>query len=67
MADAPETLKADPDARCDRCGALGALDLGDRRLCEDCCAAFGSCCLEFGADNLWSDDRSPSRARNGRR
>ncbi len=39
-----EPPKPDEDARCDRCGAFSALDLGDRRLCE------------FGADDLWRRD-----------
>lgn len=47
-----EPLRKDADARCDRCGAFSALDLGDERLCEDCYRARGSCCLEFGADDL---------------
>jgi len=51
-----EPLRADPDARCDRCGAFSPLDLGDRRLCEDCYNNCGSCCLEFGADDLSSRD-----------
>jgi hypothetical protein len=53
-------LKPDPDARCDRCGTFGAMDVGDRRLCEECCSGFGSCCLEFGADDLWRGDEDPS-------
>jgi hypothetical protein len=56
-----QALTRDPDARCDRCGAFGTLDFGDRRLCEECCAAFGSCCLEFGADDLWRRDEKASR------
>jgi len=50
----------DENARCDRCGGFGAFDLGDRCLCEECCHASGSCCLEFGADDLWRrDDELP--------
>jgi hypothetical protein len=56
-----QALKLDPDARCDRCGAFGVLDLGERRLCEECCDAFGSCCLEFGADDLWRRDEETPR------
>lgn len=48
-----EPLKIDPDGRCDRCGGFSPLDLGDRRLCEDCYRLCGSCCPEFGADDLW--------------
>jgi len=52
-------LRFDEDARCDRCGGFQAVDLGDRRLCEDCYGVSGSCCLEFGADDLWRNDDEP--------
>jgi hypothetical protein len=26
----------------------------------DRCGGFGSCCLEFGADDLWRREESPS-------
>lgn len=42
--------------RCDECGTFGAFDLGDRHLCEDCYRTCGSCCLEFGAADLWTED-----------
>ncbi len=48
-----EPLKVDPEGRCDRCGAFSPLDPGDRRLCEECYRLCGSCCPEFGADDLW--------------
>ena len=53
-------LRKDEDARCDRCGAFFPLDFGERRLCEECYAACGSCCLEFGADDLWPRDDETS-------
>jgi hypothetical protein len=49
-------LKLVAELRCDDCGSFRAFDLGERRLCEDCYRACGSCCLEFGADDLWSRD-----------
>jgi hypothetical protein len=49
-----ETVKTVDGASCDRCGALSPLDFGDRRLCEECYGVCGSCCLEFGADDLWA-------------
>lgn len=49
-------LRLVPELRCDQCGGFEAFDLGDRRLCEDCYRTCGSCCLEFGADDLWSKD-----------
>ena len=38
---------------CDICGRFGAFVVGERHLCGDCYEAQGSCCLEFGADDLW--------------
>lgn len=40
---------------CDRCGGPDALEVGGRSVCEACFALSGSCCLEFGADDLWKD------------
>jgi len=51
-----ETVTRDDEAQCDRCGNPAPYDFGDRRVCEDCYAACGSCCLEFGADDLWELD-----------
>ncbi len=51
-----ETVGRNEDAPCDRCGNPSSHDFGDRRVCEECCAAYGSCCLEFGADDLWELD-----------
>jgi hypothetical protein len=50
-----EPLRIDDAARCDRCGGLSPFDLGDRRLCEECYGLAGSCCPEFGADDLWAE------------
>jgi hypothetical protein len=44
--------------RCDRCGAANAVKVGARSLCESCYAEAGSCCLEFGADDLWDLDET---------
>ena len=49
-------LKPLEDLRCDECGTFGSFDLGDRHLCEDCYRTCGSCCLEFGANDLWAED-----------
>ncbi len=51
-----ETVKRDEAARCDRCGSPAPYDFGDRRVCEECYSVCGSCCLEFGADDLWEFD-----------
>jgi hypothetical protein len=54
-----EPLKVDEEARCDRCGGFSPFDLGDRRLCEECYRLCGSCCPEFGADDLWPREDDP--------
>ncbi len=41
-------------AVCDVCGRFGAFRFGDRTLCEDCYVGCGSCCPEFGKDDLWT-------------
>lgn len=57
-----QELRLDPEERCDRCGVVGAFDLGDRRLCEECYRSYGSCCLEFGGDDLTQRDDQPAEA-----
>lgn len=44
----------DSDLACDECGAFGAFVLGDAKLCLRCYAEKGSCCPEFGKDDLWA-------------
>jgi len=58
----------DEDARCDSCGRFGAYRIGDRVLCPECYAGSGSCCPEFGKDDLWEfreEDRCPSAPPGG--
>jgi len=38
---------------CERCGRFGAVDFAGKKLCADCYEQIGSCCPEFGADDLW--------------
>ena len=54
--DSVPRLELDENAVCERCGRFGAYRLGDRSLCEDCYMGCGSCCLEFGKDDLWELD-----------
>ncbi len=42
----------DENAVCDACGRFGAFHFGERTLCQDCYAGAGSCCPEFGKDDL---------------
>jgi hypothetical protein len=45
-----------PGLICERCGRPDAIDIGGRQLCEECYQVAGSCCLEFGGDDLWQED-----------
>lgn len=49
-----EVPKVDPALVCDECGAFGAFEFGGVTLCVDCYAGKGSCCPEFGKDDLWT-------------
>lgn len=52
-----ETMRrVQPEAAavCDDCGRPGAYRLGDHTLCLDCYSNRGSCCPEFGRDDLWT-------------
>ena len=49
-------VKFDDQAVCDVCGRFGAYEFDGRRLCADCYESRGSCCPEFGADDLWRFD-----------
>lgn len=58
MDDVPNTsanLNADPNATCERCGRFGAFNVAGQWLCASCYEASGSCCPEFGADDLWAE------------
>lgn len=43
----------DESAVCEACGAFGAFHFADRTLCQSCYEGSGSCCPEFGKDDLW--------------
>lgn len=52
----------DPDAACEACGRFGAFRFDGRALCDECYTNSGSCCPEFGKDDLWSaHERSDSK------
>ncbi|MGH7979852.1 MAG: hypothetical protein ACREE6_10790 [Limisphaerales bacterium] len=46
--------RLDENAECDICGRPGAFHFGDRAVCLECYCGRGSCCPEFGKDDLWS-------------
>lgn len=50
-----DTPVVNPDAICDECGASGAFAFDGVTLCVRCYAEKGSCCPEFGKDDLWAD------------
>jgi hypothetical protein len=49
---AEQQVRFDEDAVCDRCGRFGAYEFDGQHLCADCYEQQGSCCPEFGADDL---------------
>ena len=52
------------DLRCEVCGQFGAVRVGDRALCQDCYTGSGSCCPEFGKDDLWTFPEEQSKESN---
>jgi hypothetical protein len=46
-----------PAAVCDRCGQPAVVEIEGQSLCEECYQLPGSCCMEFGADDLWKEDQ----------
>lgn len=46
--------KADESQPCEICGSPEALQFADQWICEDCYRGRGSCCPEFGKDDLWT-------------
>jgi hypothetical protein len=50
--------EAAAQGRCERCGAPSGVKVGTRWLCQSCYAEAGSCCLEFGGDDLWKLDET---------
>jgi hypothetical protein len=51
-----DPIRFDDAAICDACGRFGAFHIGQRTLCQDCYHGSGSCCPEFGKDDLWTFD-----------
>jgi hypothetical protein len=41
---------------CERCGRPDSVEIEGHHLCIECYQIAGSCCLEFGADDLWEED-----------
>lgn len=50
------------ETRCDRCGKLAVVKVKDEQLCEECYQTAGSCCPEFGGDDLWEvEEKKPDQ------
>jgi hypothetical protein len=54
--DGGQPLALDENAACENCGRFGAYHAGERILSPECYAGCGSCCPEFGKDDLWEFD-----------
>lgn len=51
----------DENLTCDVCGRFGSYRFGERALCQECYTGSGSCCPEFGKDDLWEfQDEAPN-------
>ena len=48
-----ERAQFEEEIACDLCGRFGAFAIGGGHVCENCYEAQGSCCLEFGGEDLW--------------
>lgn len=40
---------------CDQCGRPAAIEMDGKYLCSECYQEYGSCCLEFGEKDLWTE------------
>ena len=50
--------QVEPDLTCSECGVFGAVQFDGVALCPTCYAEKGSCCPEFGKDDLWRQRES---------
>ncbi len=48
---------------CDKCGRPADFEIGGVRVCAECCELYGSCCVEFGGYDLWSENDPPEPER----
>jgi hypothetical protein len=48
-----KTARFSEGVQCQRCGKFGAFQFDGTLLCQECYQGCGSCCPEFGADDLW--------------
>jgi hypothetical protein len=45
-------VRFDEQVACSLCGRYGAFGIGGQFLCPDCYESCGSCCPEFGREDL---------------
>jgi hypothetical protein len=57
-------VQFDPAITCDRCGCFGAYAFDTAQLCADCYETRGSCCPEFGGDDMWEQKAASPAAAN---
>ncbi len=54
----PQAIRSGPlpePAVCERCGRPTPMAIGGHNICLECYDVVGSCCLEFGADDIWAE------------
>lgn len=56
-------IRFDDNLACAGCGRFGAYVFDGEQLCAECYEKRGSCCPEFGADDLWRSDESATTMR----
>ncbi|RPJ53205.1 MAG: hypothetical protein EHM23_31400 [Acidobacteria bacterium] len=55
------TRKPEQTQPCEICGHPESIEFADQWICEDCYRGRGSCCPEFGKDDLWTFDEDEER------
>ncbi len=46
------SIRLNEEAACSFCGRFGAFEIGHQLLCPSCYEGCGSCCPEFGREDL---------------
>lgn len=61
MDNANNGVRFDENAACERCGRFGVFAFEGEKLCAECYGASGSCCAEFGGNDLTAEKGERSR------
>jgi hypothetical protein len=59
-------VRFDENAACERCGQYGVYLFDGEKLCAACYEKRGSCCPEFGCDDLWTNEDGTPRQESER-